>query len=71
MALDLMLRQLDAVRAPTAEGTGKAAARALGISSNTLTNHLMAARHRPGVDTSEQAALLLTIRGELVVPGRG
>jgi DNA-binding CsgD family transcriptional regulator len=63
-------RQLDSIRAHVETGIMKAAAARLGVSTNTLRGHLAGARIRLGVDTTEQAVYVLTVRGELVVPGR-
>jgi hypothetical protein len=49
--------------------TGKAAAYSLGITRSSLVESLGAVRHRHGVETTEQAVYLLTVRGELRVEG--
>ena len=67
----LTSRQLAAVTAHVQYGTGKEAAHALGIAPRTLEGHLYLARVRLHCDTTEQVAVILAMRGELVVPGRG
>jgi hypothetical protein len=62
--------QLEALRALVSEGDGKAAAHSLGISYDRLRHRLAAVHRALGVETTVQAVYVLTVRGELVVPGR-
>jgi hypothetical protein len=68
VVVDLTPRQRGAAQAHVSEGTQKAPGVCPRAHPRTLTNHLTAVRQRLGVDTTEQAVVVLTLRCELVGP---
>ena len=67
-ARDITPRQLAVIRACLAAGGPKRAAKALGISPLTVRGHLVNARLRMDVETTEQLVYVLVRRGCLTVP---
>ena len=68
---EVTARQVEVLAAIVASGSHKEAAFALGISPNTVRNHLVTMRDQLGVSTTAQAIYVLAARGVLVVPSVG
>ena len=58
-------RELDALRAMASTGGGKLAARRMGITENTLKNHLNTVHHKLGTLSTVQAAVYAVERNWL------
>ena len=64
-ACPLTPRELDALRAMASTGGGKLAARRMGITENTLKNHLNTVHHKLGTLSTVQAAVYAVERNWL------